>query len=334
MTDRRPRFLAVLLTAATVVALGGCRPQDLPISFDPPPAGAVISVPSATVARGSSFEVSVTGCDDDFQDVELRLVVGLDAEPRSATVTWAGGGAADPVVPMWAPSGPARLEASCLEANMSHAADSPYFKRFDYQPVTVSVAGAPAPVPSAITVPDVVTDGVLRVSGSGCTGPVHLSISQGRSLVAASDRFRYGGGSAEPAADGTWSASLELRYSVSEFSDPVAPGPMSVFGRCDGRWFPAETFEVAVTRPSVHVVNPSLLYLSQCPPENTLGILGVVTLGNGDTEIVAHNGPGLGYGERFQHLPLPPGTTEVTWHAGCNGDYSPRFNYVATTWSA
>lgn len=335
MTTLRSRFLPALLATAAVVALGACEPaQEVPIPFVAPPGGAALSVSDPTVTRGSSFEVSATGCDDDFQDVEVRLVVDLDAQPRSATVSWAGGGAADPVVPMWAPSGPARVEASCLEANMSHAADSAYVKRFDYQPVAVTVAGTSAPVPSAIVVPEVVTDGVLQVSGSGCTGPVWLSVSQGRSLVAASDRFRFGGGPAQPAADGTWSASLQLRYSVSEFTDPIAPGPMSVFARCDGRWFPGETFEVAATTPSIHIVNPSTLYLSQCPPENTIGILGLVTLGSGEVEVVALNEPGNGYGERFHLAPLPAGATSVVWWASCNGDHSPRFRYASTSWTA
>src|SRR5690606_26713171 len=112
--------------------------------------------------------------------------------------------------------------------------------------------------------------------------------------------------------DGSWSVAIPLRYSVGGFSDPVAPGTMSVFAVCEGEWYPAATFEVVGTGPAVQLVgnDPSLLYLSQCPPENTLGVLGVVERSDGRVSVLTHHQPGTGYGEIFVHIPVPTDAVE------------------------
>src|SRR5690606_26373263 len=126
------------------------------------------------------------------------------------------------------------------------------------------------------------------------------------------------------------------RYSVGAFTDPVAPGTMSVFAVCEGEWYPGETFEVVGTAPAVQLptVDPSLLYLSQCPAENTLTVPGVVDLPSGYESVVVHEQAGRGYGETFVEVPLPAGAEAVTWYAMCGGEYDPQFFYEPLHWSA
>lgn len=335
MTNRRTRTLAVV--AALVAGLGACRPlPHVPVAFVAAPAAAVLSVSSPTVARQGTVEVTASGCDVDFAYVEVRLVVGAGDTRRSAAVTTGGSG--EPIevaVPGWAPTGPAVVEASCLEPNFSRASDGADIKLFDYASVAVQVAATPAVVPLALTVP-AVTGEVLRVSGTDCGGGVLVAVSRGPWLVASAAEFHFGRTLVTAAPDGSWSVDIPLQYSVGPFTDPVAPGTMSVFAVCEGQWYPGETFEVAGTAPAVQSAtgDPSLLYLSQCPVENTLSVVGVVDLPSGYESVVVHRQAGPGYGETFVEVPLPDGAEAVTWYAGCGGAYAPQFSYEAAHWSA
>jgi hypothetical protein len=329
------RSLALVLVA--VASLAACKPvPSVPRTPVPPAPGAVLEVdPYAT--RGQVLEVGYTGCADDFQYAEVRLVVGDGAARRSVAVTSGWDGGAELAVPRWTPPGPTVVEASCLEPNLSGASDGADIVRFDYAPVPVAVDGSRTDPPE-LTAPTTVTDGVLRLSGSGCPGRALVAVARGPWQVASAASFRFGRTLVTAAADGTWSAEVPLRYAVGSFSDPVAPGPMTAFVVCEGWWYPAATFEVAATSPApaVHLVGPgpSLLYLSQCPAHNTLSVLGVVEVPGHEPQVVVHQVPGPGDGEVFQHVAVPAAATSVTWVAGCWGPAHPRFTYAPVTWSA
>lgn len=332
---------AALLAAVIVLALVGCEPAATPPAPSSTtvgaPTGAVLGVASTSLARSATVSVSASACADDFQYVEVRLVVGTGAERRAVHVTTASGGdPAELTVPAWTPDGPAEIEGSCLEPNFSHASDGADVLRFDYPTRAVTVAGAtpaaPAPV---LTAPATVDDGTLEVSGTGCTGRVLVAVATG--LVPSASRFHHGRTLVTAAPDGSWSASVPLTYRVGEFTDPAAPGPLTAFAVCDGWWYAPAPFEVAAASPvpAVHLVGPSgsLLGLTQCPSYNTLSLLGVVTLASGATTAVGRQVPGPGFGEHLHTVDLPSGAVAVAWYASCQGSH-PSFVYEPAHWAA
>lgn len=297
----------------------------------------MLSVSSTSLARGGSVTVTVTGCGEDFQYAEIRLVSGRGDSRLSTAVasSWPG----EPTtlqVPTWMPSGAGQVEASCLEPSFSGASDGADIEVFTYAPVAITVAAYPHREPSDILVPAVARDGVLRISGSDCGGRVLINVARGPWRVASRANFHYGSTLLQAEPDGTWAAEIPLRYSVGEFSHEVAPGTMTAFAVCEGQYYPAVSFEVVGSAPAIDLVgpDPSLLYLSQCPEENQFGVLGVVERENGTQTVVTRTGAGRGYGETFVNVPVPADAVEVTWYAGCHGAYDPSFTYRSASWAA
>ena len=332
---RRAALLAVLL----VLSLVACQPASPdpapPSTTVAAPGGAVLGLTSSAISRTATVAVTASGCADDFQYVEVRLVVGTGAARRSLAVTTASGGdPAELTVPAWTPDGAAEVEGSCLEPDFSSASDGADVLRFDFSPLTVTVGGAvpPSATPS-LAVPAVVHDGTLEVSGSGCPGRVLVAVAGGS--VASASRFHHGRTLVTADPGGSWSVSIPLTYRVGEFTDPVAPGPLVAFAVCEGWWYAPAPFEVAVDAPApaVHLVGASaaLVGVTQCPAYNTLSLLGLVTLDSGARTAVWHQGPGRGFGEHLYPFTLPAGTTEVTWNATCVGAH-PSFTYAPVDW--
>jgi hypothetical protein len=332
---------AALLAAVIVLALVGCQPAVVPPAPSPTtvtaPGGAALGVVSPALARGTTVAVPASGCADDFQYVEVRLVVGTGAQRRSLHVTTASGGdPAELAVPAWAPDGPAELEGSCLEPNFSHASDGADVRRFDYPAVPVTVGGpAPAAPAPSVSVPATVSDGTLEVAGTGCSGRVLVGVAPG--LVPSASRFHHGRTLVTAAPDGSWSVSVPLSYRVGSFTDPAAPGPLTAFAVCEGWWYAPAPFEVAAASPApaVHLVGPTgdLVGVTQCPAYNTLSLLGLITLASGATSAIGYQVPGSGYGEHLYPFTLPAGTVAVVWHASCQGAH-PSFVYAPRSWSA
>jgi hypothetical protein len=335
-TGSSVRRSAVVLAVLAVVSLGACEPLlHVPPEAAPAPAGAELTVSSSALARGGSVEVTASGCDDVFQYVEVKLVSGTDHSRESTAVVAASSGEpATVTVPTWMPSGGGQIEASCLEPNLSRASDGADIHVFEYEPVPISVAPYPEREPSAIYVPEVVTDGILRISGSDCDGRVMVSLSRGAWGVASRANFHYGSALVQAGPDGTWSAEIPLRYSVGAYSEEIGPGTMTAFAVCEGVYYPPATFQVVGSAPSIVIVDPTaaVLLLTDCPPENTLGVIGLVELADGTHTFVAHNQSGPGYGETGVYVPVPADAVAVTWFAGCHGRYEPSFAYRSTTW--
>lgn len=337
--------IATKLLTITALALGtlaasspgaGAGGVDGVASAPPPvaPPG-VLAVSTRTTTRGGTVRVTATGCTEDFQYVEVRLVVRQGGGRASAAVASAGPEGATLTVPRWAPSGAASVEASCLEPNLSGAADGADIVRFEYRSVPVRIASSPrierAP---SFMVGRVVHGGILQVSGSGCAGRVLVSLAKGRDLVASASRFHYGQTLVTADPGGTWSAAIPLRYAVSEFSDPVAPGPMSAFAVCEGTAYPPRSFEVSrlAPKPAVHVLpwNPSGVFVAQCPAHNTMTIVATASRPAGSQRLVLRV-PGHEFGEAFQFFDLPPDATSVTYAARCQGRDGTSFDYAPAT---
>ena len=322
--SRWRRTKALFAGAVAVWAMAACQPTPV---LPAPPLGTV----PAPVGASLSVGTDATGCDEDFQNVEVRLVAGSGtARFGLATTTTSGGDTAEVAVPEWAPSGPAEVEASCLEPDFSMASDGADVVRFDYQPVAVTVGGSWAPLPTpTLTVPAVVSDGTLEVAGSGCSGRVLVGVAQGR--VPSAGRFHYGRRLVTAAPDGTWSTSIDLTYRAGEFADPVVPGAFNVFAVCEGWLYSPAGFEVTTgsAPPAVHVVGPfpGLVGLTQCPPYNTVSILAVVELPSGATVGIGHHEPGRGFGEQIYTVAIPADAMAVSWHASCSG-VTPSFVYA------
>lgn len=333
MTVRRS---GALLAAAALLALGACQPRlPVPVASSPAPPGAGISVSSTTLTQSDVLLVEATGCDDDLQYVEIRLVAGVADSRESVAVVagWAG----EPTsveVPAWMPAGPGSVEASCLEPDTSHSSDGADFERFTYAPVPVSVTSDPTVAAPVLAVSSEATGGVLHVSGSGCVGRVLVRVARGPWLVGSAAGFHYGATLVDAGADGAWSADIALRYSVGEFSGPVAPGAMTAFAVCDGWWYRPAPFRVVGSAPAVELVgsSPSLLHLPQCPTQNQIGVIGVVELVDGSETFVSTTRAGGGYGETLVEVAVPADAKSITWLAGCNGDYEPTFNYRSARW--
>lgn len=337
-TLRSPVVLRTFLVAVVgVAALSSCRAIDVPFPTSPAPVGAVLDLAGSSISASESVQVTPSGCDDDFQYVEVRLVVGSGDARRSAAITSTTSG--EPVevtAPAWVPSGPAAVEASCLEPNLSGASDGADVYRFDYAPLAVDVEADPSGGgPGPMTGSDVAANGTLTLSGTGCSDRVVVWVARGSSLVGSRARFNYGATVIDAAADGTWSAEIALDYSFATFTDSVAPGAMTAFAACAGEWYEPFPFAAAGPTPSVHLAGPgpSGLVLSQCPTQNTLSVLGLVELANGDWTYVVLTQPGPGYGESVLYPAVAPGATTVVWLAGCTGTYSPHFSYRSLTWS-
>ena len=344
MTRITIRLLAsVLLAACALSGVGGGAaeagvyvgqpPRQPPID---PPASALgaLSVDSSNLTRGEMVSVAASGCAEDFQYVELRLVVRLHGSRVSAVVTSADAGESTFVVPTWAPTGRASIEASCLEANLSQAGDGADILRFDYAPVPVWVERTPpverAPRLRARFDP---STNMLQVTGSPCQGRLLVSVAKGRDRVASGDRFHYGRSLITAEADGTWSASIQLQYIVDEFYDPIAPGPMTAFATCEGTQFPAETFIVPrqAQPPAVHVLSWYWggVFVAQCSPLNTLTIV-ATTQGPSGTQRQTKQVPGREYGTT-EVFDLPADATSVTYDARCAGRSGPAFTYESAS---
>jgi hypothetical protein len=271
--------------------------------------------------------------------VEVRLVLGHNGNRRTAAVVSDGGsGQVAFTVPDWAPDGAATVEATCLEPDLSNAGDGAEVPRFDYEPVALRIAG-PGKVrkPPVLDVVTPIVDGRLDAHGRGCFESVKVAVAQGTDRVASADRYHYGTYLTTPDAQGRWSIDEPIRYAVSTFSDPVAPGPMVVFAFCGERAYEPVRVKVQPRSPSpaVHVLDfaPGGLYLSQCLAGKTLTITSTATTAGGTTTTVT-TVPGPGYGEQVTFVDLPAGVQRVTHEATCTGPSGPAFTYVPATWTA
>lgn len=319
--------VAALLVATTVlVGLTGAA------TADPHPTLAV----SATAAvRAGAIDVAVAGCQDDFQWAEVRLVVGAGLARRSIAVASDDGtGHATLAVPTWAPDGRASVEAICAEPNFSGASDGADVKVFSFPSVPVVISGGPRSTPATVHATVVQGGRTLRVSGSGCGGWAVVTLADGYDRVYDSSRFRFGTTAVEADVSGAWSVDLPLRYSVSAFSDPIAPGPMVTFASCDGWAYEPKSVLVwgPAARPAVQVLEnaPATVYTSQCSPRNVLLLVVLADTPSGRrSSILTRSGPG--FGEVFTPVTLPAGTTSVTYLAGCFGVGGPSFLYQPLT---
>lgn len=332
---------SLLLAIVVLLTLVACDPVPPPPAAPPSttvpaPVGAALTVGSPAIRRGESVVVNASGCTGDLHYVEARLVVGAGSQRRGIALTSATtGDAAHLVVPRWAPDGSAVIEGSCLEPDLSRASDGADVVAFDFVPVAVSISGSAEPTsPPTLSVPAVVDDGTVRVSGTGCGGPVLVSVAAG--TVPSASRFHHGRTLVSSAPDGSWSATLALTYHTGELTDPVAPGPLGVFAVCEGWWYAPASVEVAAASPTpaIHQIGPgpALVALTQCPSYNTVSVIGLVRSADGATTVVRRQEPGRGYGEHLYPFTLPAGAVEVGWFASCTGA-QPSFSYQPLTWS-
>ena len=241
-------------------------------------------------------------------------------------------------VPDWVPSGPARFESSCLEPDLSNAGDGADVFDFAYDPVPVTIDGeAPAAGSGRLTVNQIVRDGNLTVSGSDCSGRVLVTVTRGSDLLASATEFHYGRTLVTAEDDGTWAKTIPLRYSVSLFSDPMAPGPVAVFAVCEGNWYRPAHAWIASSSPAPAIqldsFNPSQIYLGQCPAANSLLIVTVSRVG-WRYHVSVQGAPGNEYGERFQNVDVPEGAKSVDYLALCTGRAAPPFLYRPAHWQA
>ena len=317
---------ALLVATTVLVGMAGTA------TADPVPTLTV----SATVApRAGAIDVAVAGCQDDFQWAEVRLVVGAGLARRSIAVASDDEtGLATLTVPTWAPDGSASVEAICTEPNLSGASDGADVKVFSFPTVPVLISGGPRTAPATVRTTVMQGGRTLRVSGAGCGGWAVVTLADGYDRVYDSSRFRFGTVAAEADASGAWSVDLPLRYSVSSFSDPVAPGPMVTFASCDGRAYEPKAVWVwgPAARPAVQALegDPTAVYTSQCSPKNVLLLVVLADTPAGRrSSFLTRSGPG--FGEVFTPVTLPAGTTSVTYLAGCFGLGGPSFLYQPLT---
>ena len=332
--DRSVR-LAAMLAVTVALVLSACQPTPVlpapPFGSVPGPSTALLTVGPGPLTRGTTVAVGTSGCDEDFQYVEVRLVTGSGTTQRGVAMTTVSGGeTADLEVPMWAATGPAEVEASCNEPDFSMASDGADVLRFDFPSVPVTIADSPAATAEpTLSVPAVVSDGALTVSGSGCGGRVLVGVAPG--LIPSATRFHYGRRLVTAAPDGSWSTTLQLGYHAGEFSDPIVPGSLSVFAVCEGWWYSPAPFEVSTASPApaVHLVGPfpAVVGLTQCPTYNTVSILAAAEMPSGEIVGVGHHEAGRGFGEHLYPVDVPAGAVRITWYASCHGA-DPSFVYT------
>lgn len=341
MTRTIIRLLATFsLAVAALVGAGTASRAEAGIfvgrplgDSSPSPSAALgtLSVSSSTLTRGETVHVVVTGCTEEFQYAEVRLVVRRHGSRVSAVVTSADAGGVTFTVPTWAPTGSASIEASCLEVDLSRASDGADRWRFAFDPVPVRVARTHrverAP---RLRVRFDSSQNLLRVTGSPCDGRILVSVAKGRDRVASSDRLHFGRTLITAELDGTWSVDIPLRYAVSEFEDPVAPGPMTAFAQCEGAQYPAEAFVVPgqAASPAIHILswNPGGVFVAQCSAQNTLTIV-ATTQGASGPQRQSKSVPGHEFGEYYEFFELSANATSVTYEARCSGRSGPAFTY-------
>lgn len=298
--------------------------------------GGTMSVASPTARRGGAVAVSLTGCQDDFQAAEVRLVSGVGPSRRSVAVASDGGsGTVALPVPDWTPDGIAWVEATCLEPDLSGASDGAEVARFTFPAATVWVSGLLRPSRAPTVSATMVGGGAeVRVGGTGCDGWVKVAVAQGTSKVADSSRFHFGPAFVPADAAGRWSADLALRYAVSTFSDPMAPGPIVLFASCGGTSYEPVALRIpdGRDRPRIQVAewDARAVYASQCDPGNALVIQVEALTPSGPVSFVVTR-PGPGFGEVFTWIDLPADTQSVTYGAACEGSAGPSFTYQPTT---
>jgi hypothetical protein len=131
---------ALLVATTVLVGMAGSA------TADPVP---TLTVSVTAALRAGAIDVTVAGCQDDFQWAEVRLVVGRGLARRSiAVASDDGAGLATLTVPTWAPDGGASAEAICAEPNLSGASDGADV--FSFPRFRCSISGGPRSAPVTV----------------------------------------------------------------------------------------------------------------------------------------------------------------------------------------